>query len=170
MYAHWWGRRRLGVIGYGGLVMSLAIMLLGLRVFFSGIIFAGVALVFTAMTLYLLFYHIGVGGVGWVLQGEVIPTEVRGRGAGLLAALDWFGNFPIIFVFPYWKAAYGVFSFFVLELVLSVLALLVVYLFLPETKGVSLEEMTKVFERGLTIQRQYNATSSNIYYTEKRIK
>jgi sugar porter (SP) family MFS transporter len=165
-----WGRRRLGVIGYGGLVMSLAIMLLGLRVFFSGIIFAGVALVFTAMTLYLLFYHIGVGGVGWVLQGEVISTEVRGRGAGLLAALDWFGNFAIIFVFPYWKAAFGVFSFFVLELVLSVLALLVVYLFLPETKGVSLEEMTKVFERGLTIQRQYNTTSSNIYYTEKRIK
>lgn len=25
-----------------------------------------------------------LGGVGWVLQGETIPTEVRGRGAGLL--------------------------------------------------------------------------------------
>jgi sugar porter (SP) family MFS transporter len=147
-----WGRRRLGIFGYGGLVASLIIMLLGLRVFTSGIIFMGVALVFTAMTLFLLFFHIGVGGVGWVLQGETIPTEVRGRGAGLLAALDWFGNFAIIFVFPYWKAAFGVYSFFELELLLSILAILVVYLFLPETKGVSLEEMTKVFERGLTIQ------------------
>jgi sugar porter (SP) family MFS transporter len=147
-----WGRRGLGIFGYGGLVASLIIMLLGLRVFTSGIIFMGVALVFTAMTLFLLFFHVGVGGVGWVLQGETIPTEVRGRGAGLLAALDWFGNFAIIFVFPYWKAAFGVYSFFELELLLSILAILVVYLFLPETKGVSLEEMTKVFERGLTIQ------------------
>jgi sugar porter (SP) family MFS transporter len=147
-----WGRRRLGILGYGGLVASWIIMLLGLRVFTSGIIFMGVALVFTAMTLFLLFFHIGVGGVGWVLQGETIPTEVRGRGAGLLAALDWFANFAIIFVFPYWKAAFGVYSFFELELLLSILAILVVYLFLPETKGVSLEEMTKVFERGLAIR------------------
>jgi sugar porter (SP) family MFS transporter len=157
-----WGRRRLGILGYGGLVVSLIIMLLGLRVFTSGIIFIGVALVFTAMTLYLLFYHVGVGGVGWVLQGETIPTEVRGRGAGLLAALDWFGNFAIIFVFPYWKAALGVYSFFELELLLSILALLVVYLFLPETKGVSLEEMTKVFERGLTIQRWYESKNTHL--------
>lgn len=150
-----WGRRRLGILGYGGLAVSLAIMLIGLRAFTSGIVFAGVALVFTAMTLFLLFYHVGVGGVGWVLQGETIPTEVRGRGAGILAALDWFANFVIIFIFPYWKAAFGVYSFFELELILSIMALVIVYLFLPETKGVSLEDMSKVFEKGLSIQRQY---------------
>ncbi|BAB67669.1 sugar transporter [Sulfurisphaera tokodaii str. 7] len=149
-----WGRRKLGIFGYAGLVGSLAIMLIGLRAFTSGIVFAGVALVFTAMTLFLLFFHVGVGGVGWVLQGETIPTEVRGRGAGLLAAIDWFANFVIIFIFPYWKAAFGVYSFFALELVLSILAIAIVYLFMPETKGVSLEDMLKVFERGLSVQRQ----------------
>ena len=70
------------------------------------------------------------------------------------AAIDWFANFIIIFIFPYWKASFGVYSFFELELVLSVIAVIIVYLFMPETKGVSLEEMTKVFEKGLTIQRQ----------------
>ncbi len=156
-----WGRRRLGILGYGGLVASLIIMLVGLSEFTSSIIFVGVALVFSAMTLYLLFYHVGVGGVGWILQGETIPTEVRGRGAGLLAALDWFGNFAIIFVFPYWRAAFGVYSFFELELLLSIIAIIIVYLFFPETKGVSLEEMTKVFSKGLTIQRQYVKESAS---------
>ncbi|ARM75452.1 sugar porter family MFS transporter [Acidianus manzaensis] len=147
-----WGRRKLGILGYAGLVVSWIIMLIGLRYFFSGILFIGVSLVFSAMTLFLLFFHVGVGGVGWVLQGETIPTEVRGRGAGILAAIDWFANAAIIFLFPIWETALGVYSFFGFELLLSIIAIIIVYLFLPETKGISLEQMSKAFEKGLTIQ------------------
>jgi len=149
-----WGRRKLGILGYGGLVGSLILMLVGIHFLDVSAIFLAVAFVFSAMTLFLLFFHVGVGGVGWVLQGETLPTEFRGRGMGILAAIDWFANFVIIFIFPYWKAALGMYSFWILELVLSVIAIIVVYLFIPETKGVPLEKMPELFSRPLIEMRK----------------
>ena len=149
-----WGRRRLGIIGYGGLAGSLILMLAGVHFLDVNAIWLAVAFVFSAMTLFLFFFHIGVGGVGWVLQGETLPTEFRGRGGGILAAIDWFANWVIIFIFPYWKAALGMYSFWVLELVLSVIAIIVVYFLLPETKGVTLEKMPELFSRPLSEMRK----------------
>ena len=149
-----WGRRRLGVVGYSGLVGSLILMLVGINYFNSHVIFLAVVFIFSAMTLFLLFFHIGVGGVGWVLQGETLPTEFRGRGMGILAAVDWIANFIIIFIFPYWKATYGIFSFFVFELALSIVAILVIALFFPETKNVPLEQMPDLFSRRLRDMRK----------------
>lgn len=142
-----WGRRRLGVIGYSGLVFSLILMLIGIHYLDIHVLVLAVAFVFAAMTLFLLFFHIGVGGVGWVLQGETLPTEFRGRGMGILAAVDWIANFIIIFIFPYWKVAFGLLSFFVLELILSIIAILLISLYFPETKGVALEKMPGLFSR-----------------------
>jgi len=142
-----WGRRKLGVVGYSGLVGSLVLMLIGINFFDAHVILLAVLFIFSAMTLFLLFYHIGVGGVGWVLQGETLPTEFRGRGMGILAAIDWIANFIIIFIFPYWKAAYGIFSFFVFELILSIIAIAFIAMYFPETKDVPLEEMPKLFGR-----------------------
>ncbi|EZQ01652.1 hypothetical protein CM19_12655 [Candidatus Acidianus copahuensis] len=101
------------------------------------------------MILYLLFYHAGVGGVGWVLQGETLPTEFRGRGMGILAAIDWFSNFFIIYIFPFWKASFGIFPFFIFELILSVLTTIYVITLVPETKGVPLDEIPRLFNKNL---------------------
>lgn len=68
---------------------------------------------------------------------------------GILAAIDWIANFIIIFIFPYWKAAYGIFSFFVFELILSIIAIAFIAMYFPETKDVPLEEMPKLFGRKL---------------------
>lgn len=149
-----WGRRRLGIIGYSGLVFSLVLMLVGIAYFNSHNITLAVVYIFSAMTLFLLFFHIGVGGVGWVLQGETLPTEFRGRGMGILAAVDWMANFIIIFLFPYWEASFGIFSFFVLELVLSIIAITFVAKYFPETKNIPLEKMPNLFERKLSDMRK----------------
>lgn len=149
-----WGRRRLGMIGYGGLVFSIVLMLIGINYLDANSITLAVAFVFAAMTLFLLFFHIGVGGVGWVLQGETLPTEFRGRGMGILAAVDWIANFIIIFLFPYWKASFGIFSFFVFELVLSLAAIVLISMFFPETKGIPLEQMPSLFSRKFSEMRK----------------
>ncbi len=141
------GRRKLGVIGYVGIVFSFILMLIGIRYLDIHVISLAVVFVFSAMTLFLLFYHVGVGGVGWVLQGETLPTAFRGRGMGILAAVDWIANFIIIFIFPYWHTYIGLFSFFEFELGLSVVALIVLVIFFPETKGIPLEKMPDLFSR-----------------------
>lgn len=142
-----WGRRRLGVLGYIGIVFSFVLMLIGIRYLDVHLIYLAVAFIFSGMTLFLLFYHVGVGGVGWVLQGETLPTAFRGRGMGILAAADWIGNFIIIFIFPYWHTYIGLYSFFELELGLSVIALIIIALFFPETKNIPLEKMPDIFNR-----------------------
>ncbi|WP_298274952.1 sugar porter family MFS transporter [Ferroplasma sp.] len=149
-----WGRRRLGVFGYMGIAISFILMLIGIRYLDVHLILLAVIFVFSGMTLFLLFFHIGVGGVGWVLQGETLPTAFRGRGMGILASMDWTANFIIIFIFPYWHTYIGLFSFFEFELGLSVVALIIIVLFLPETKNIPLEKMPELFSRKYRYMRK----------------
>ena len=52
-------------------------------------------------------FAIGVGGTGWLIQGEVFPTSVRGRAAAIAASVDWLANFAIIQIFPALTKAIG---------------------------------------------------------------
>jgi uncharacterized membrane protein len=93
-------------------------------------------------------FAIGVGGTGWLIQGEVFPTAVRGRSAAIGASVDWIANFAVIEVFPAWKSGIGLGWVMVCFAVLAVVAIGFVARFLPETKGLSVEEAVHVFERG----------------------
>ena len=77
----------------------------------------------------------------------MFPTAVRGRAAAACASLDWLANFVIIQWFPTLNAAWGLAWVMVLFAALSVLAAWFVVRFLPETKGLALEQVTAVFER-----------------------
>ena len=92
-------------------------------------------------------FAIGVGGTGWLIQGEVFPTGVRGRAAAIGASVDWLANFAIIEVFPAWHNAVGLAWVMVSFAALAVAAMIFVYRFLPETKDLSVEDAVDVFER-----------------------
>lgn len=142
-----WGRRRLVVLGYGGIAASLFIMIVGLHEFLSGILGFSVILVFLAATIFLFFAHLGIFGVGWVIQGEVFPSEFRARAGSILSADSWITNWLILFIFPIWKSLYGTYSFFVLEFFIALAAVISVYYLMPETKGRSVEKMQELFTR-----------------------
>ena len=76
-----------------------------------------------------------------------MPTQIRGSAAGILASSGYIGTVFSVFTFAVWKNSIGAFSFFVLELILTIIALIVVYLALPETKNVPLEDVTSLFGR-----------------------
>jgi len=92
-------------------------------------------------------FAVGVGGTGWTLQGEVFPTAVRGQAASFAATVDWLANFALIEVFPVWQNAISLGGVMVCFAALCVLAIAFVYRFLPETKGLPVEEIVRVFER-----------------------
>src|SRR5215472_2747560 len=81
------------------------------------------------------------------ILGEVFPTAVRGRAAALAASVDWLANYALIEAFPVWHNAIGLAWVMVCFAVLCVLAIGFVYRFLPETKGLSVEQAVRVFER-----------------------
>ncbi len=138
------GRRRLAISGYAGMA---AFMLLGA----AGLALTGgiarIVIVTLALNLFIASFAIGVGGTGWILQGEVFPTALRGRAAAIGATADWIANFALVLVFPIWQSAIGLAWVMVCFAVLSVMAIVFVSRYLPETKELSLEEITRVFDR-----------------------
>ena len=138
------GRRKLAIGGYAGMIVSALIAALGLS-FVSGT--AQLIVIMVGLDCFIAAFAIGVGGTGWTLQGEVFPTAVRGQAAAIAATVDWLANFALIEVFPVWQTGIGLGWVLVCFAGLCVLAIGFVYWFLPETKGRSVEEITEIFDR-----------------------
>jgi MFS transporter, SP family, arabinose:H+ symporter len=80
------------------------------------------------------------GAVIWVYISEVFPTAVRSRGQSLGSSTHWIMNALISWAFPI-VATYSRTAPFAFFSAMMVLQLIVVRVWYPETKGVSLEEM-----------------------------
>jgi len=99
---------------------------------------------------YLLFYILGFiasfalsqGAVIWVFLAEIFPNEVRAQGSSLGSTTHWIFAALISWIFPVVVEgnAQGGFYIFLLYAVMVVLSFVFI-LFLPETKGKSLEEI-----------------------------
>src|SRR5262245_24620473 len=100
-----------------------------------------------ALNAFIASFAIGVGGTGWLIQGESFPTAVRGQAAAIAASVDWAANFALIEAFPTWQTGIGLGWIMICFAAISVIAIAFVYRFLPETKNRSVEEITQVFER-----------------------
>ena len=138
------GRRKLAIGGYIGMALSALLAAAGLT-FFTGT--ARIVVVMIGLAAFIASFAIGVGGTGWLLQGEVFPTEVRGTAASTGATVDWLANFALIEVFPVWQTGIGLGWVLVCFAALCVMAIGFVYRFVPETKGRSVEEITQIFEQ-----------------------
>jgi sugar porter (SP) family MFS transporter len=80
------------------------------------------------------------GPLVWVLLGEMFPNRIRAKALGVAAAAQWLANFAVTLTFPPLSATslvltYGIYAAFAL------ISLLFVYFLIPETKGVTLEDM-----------------------------
>ena len=136
------GRRKLAIGGYIGMGLFALLAAAGLS-FFTGT--SEIVVVMIGLAGFIASFAIGVGGTGWLLQGEVFPTAVRGRAASTGAAVDWIANFALIEVFPLWMSGIGLGWVWPASRY-CVVAILFVCQFLPETKNRSVEEITEIFE------------------------
>ncbi len=138
------GRRPLAIWGYAGMAVFILVAAAGVG-FLTGV--PKTVLVMVGFSFFITSFAIGVGGTGWLIQGEVFPTAVRGRAAAIGASVDWIANFALIEVFPAWHNAIGLGWVMVCFAVISVLAIGFISRWLPETKGLSVEEAVSVFEQ-----------------------
>jgi SP family arabinose:H+ symporter-like MFS transporter len=138
------GRRPLAIGGYLGMAVFMLVAAAAVA-FLTDI--PKTVVVMVGFSFFITSFAIGVGGTGWLIQGEVFPTSVRGRAAAIGAAVDWVANFALIEVFPSWQNSWGLAWVMVSFAVLSVVAIGFVFKFLPETKGRSVEQVVHVFEK-----------------------
>jgi sugar porter (SP) family MFS transporter len=138
------GRRPLAIGGYAGMTVFILVAALGVG-FLAGI--PKVVLVMVGFSFFITSFAIGVGGTGWLIQGEVFPTGVRGRAAAIGACADWLANYALIEAFPIWHTTIGLGWVMVCFAGLCIVAIGFVYRFLPETKGLSVEQAVQVYEQ-----------------------
>lgn len=77
-------------------------------------------------------------------SAEVFPTGVRSVCLVFTTCVQWLGQFVIVYSTPYMMTniTYGTFLFFACSVVVG---LVIVIFLMPETKGLSLEEMDILF-------------------------
>jgi SP family xylose:H+ symportor-like MFS transporter len=141
------GRKPLQIIG--ALVMAVSMISLGADFWLGGK--GMVALV--SMLVYTAGFAVSWGPVTWVLLSEIFPNQIRGKAMAVAVAAQWIANylvswsFPILDENPYLVAhfkhgfAYWIYG------VMSVLAALFMWKFVPETKGRTLEQMEGLWSK-----------------------
>ena len=95
------------------------------------------------LLVYIAFFAVSQGAVIWVYLGEVFPTSVRAKGQGIGSASHWIVNVVIALTFPVLVLRFGQGTPFVFFAGATVLQLITVALFYPETKGHTLEELQR---------------------------
>ncbi|KAH6634544.1 putative transporter protein [Chaetomium sp. MPI-SDFR-AT-0129] len=101
--------------------------------------------------IYIFFFASSWGPVGWVLVGECFPLPIRSRGVGISTAANWFWNCIIAVIAPYMvghepgSADLGPRVFFIWGS-LCILSLVFAYFLVPETKGLTLEQIDIMME------------------------
>lgn len=139
------GRRRLLVIGSLGMTLSLGALA---WIFSQAPIIdnepvlsdsAGLAALLAANA-FVVFFGATWGPVVWVLLGEMFNNTIRGTALGLAAAAQWLANFAISMSFPK-MAELGLWFAYGFYTTCALLSLVFVIRFVPETKGMELEDM-----------------------------
>jgi MFS family permease len=141
------GRKPLMLIGSAG--MGLALTALGLAAYYQ--LFQWWAVVFVLG--YIACFAMSVGPVVWVILTEIFPTPIRGRAMGIATICLWLANYVVSQTFPMmnddpWLLArfHHGFPFWVYAAFCAVLVA-VVWFWVPETKGKSLEEIERSWKR-----------------------
>ncbi|OMI36338.1 sugar porter family MFS transporter [Streptomyces sparsogenes] len=125
----------------GQLGTTGALLLIG---FFSLVLPSGEGRAFAvlAMTItFLAFQQGAISPVTWLMLSEIFPMRMRGFGMGVAAVVLWLTNFVIGLVFPSLVSGIGISNTFFLFVVAGVFSLTFVKLYVPETKGRSLETL-----------------------------
>lgn len=137
------GRKTLLIIGSFGYILSLAMVAFA---FYSG---AGAGFLLLFLLLFIASHAVGQGAVIWVFISEIFPNKVRAAGQSFGASVHWIFAAIITLITPafldkdngiFKDNPWPIFAFFAFMMILQ---LVWVVTAVPETKGVSLEELEK---------------------------
>lgn len=141
------GRRRLLLLGATGMFvfMSLSAFLAwAIQEHWGDDIALGWALLGT-VSLYVAFFAVAWGGVPWVYPSEIFPMDVKEKALSTSVFSQWIANCVIAFLVPEQVNILKVPGTLLFYAAFLALAIPMVYLWVPETKGLPLEQMDEVF-------------------------
>jgi len=99
-----------------------------------------------AANTYVAFFAFSWGPVMWVMLGEMFPNRFRGAALSLAGLVQWLSNFTITMTFPILLDSIGLGLSYGIYAAFGVVAYFFVRLFVQETKGRTLEDMSREAE------------------------
>jgi MFS family permease len=105
-------------------------------------------LVLACVYTYFVFFQVGWGGTAWVYPSEIYPMDVKERALSISVCMQWLANFAIAEIVPAQVKLLHADGTFLFYAVCCLVSFGLVYAFVPETKGVALEDMDEIFGRG----------------------
>ncbi|NXE09183.1 GTR10 protein, partial [Lophotis ruficrista] len=100
-----------------------------------------------SMMAFVSAFSVGFGPMTWLVLSEIYPAGIRGRAFAFCNSFNWAANLLISLSFLDLIDAIGFSWMFLLYGLMGVMAVIFIYLFVPETKGQSLEEIDQQFSR-----------------------
>jgi len=99
---------------------------------------------------FMAFYAMGPGVCVWLALSELMPTRIRSNGMSIALLLNQLVSTTLAGIFLPFVSKHGYSSMFFLFAGFTVVYFLVAALFMPETKGKTLEEIEAYFEKRAT--------------------
>jgi len=94
---------------------------------------------------FIAFYALGPGVCVWLALSELMPTRIRSNGMSIALVINQLVSTTLAAIFLPVVGKYGYSSMFFLFTGFTVIFLLTAAIFLPETKGKTLEEIEEHF-------------------------
>jgi len=143
------GRRLLLMISSGG--MAICLFLVGLAFFLENHVpgasheTAYSILALTGVLVYIVAFSLGIGAIPWIIMSEILPVNVKDVGGSIATLINWLSSFAVtmtVNLLLEWSTS-GTFWIYALVAAFTVLF---VALWVPETKGRTLEEIQSSFQ------------------------
>lgn len=148
LFVEKWGRKPLLITGSIGMAIGAAGVALS-NIFSVHPIVPVVSIMF-----YSASFMMSWGPICWVLIAEIFPNTIRGKAVAIAVAFQWIFNFIVSSTFvPMYNMsvpsmggeAFGHAFAYTLYGIICVIAAIFVWKLVPETKGKTLEDMTKLW-------------------------
>jgi len=136
------GRKKLMIVGSIGYIVSLGSTAWAFYNYGDQFSKTGSIIVLISLMVFVASHAFGQGSVIWVFISEIFPNRVRARGQALGSFTHWFMAALISWTFPVFAEASGGHTFTFYAICMIAQLLWVIYI-MPETKGISLEDIQK---------------------------
>jgi sugar porter (SP) family MFS transporter len=102
--------------------------------------------------IYIISFAFSLGALLWVIVAEIFPLEFRGMAMSFVVATSWFWNLAVSSTFLSLLNRLGASDTFMIYASVCILGFIASYLWVPETKGVTLEQIENNIRNGYSVR------------------
>ncbi|GFO21938.1 solute carrier family 2, facilitated glucose transporter member 1 [Plakobranchus ocellatus] len=136
------GRRTLHMTGLGGMFTFSVLLVICLSLQSQASWLSYISIV--AVVIYIIFFATGPGSIPWFMVAEMFAQGPRTAAVSVSVVVNWLCNFVVGICYPILQKAITTYSFLPFCVMLAFFFIFT-YLFVPETKGKTITEITMLF-------------------------